>query len=72
MSQEPQHERRSFSDELKRDSVNLIVNQGYAFRAMADAVGLGNSHGNRSPPVKKLQYVTGLAKSLRIPSLTEN
>jgi len=37
MSQDPKHKRRSFSDEFKRDAVN----QGYSFRAAADAVGVG-------------------------------
>ena len=41
MSQEPQGKRRSFSDEFKHDAVNLIVNQGYSFRAAAEAVGVG-------------------------------
>lgn len=41
MSHDSKHKRRSFSDEFKRDAVNLIVNQGYSFRAAADAVGVG-------------------------------
>ena len=41
MSQDSKHKRRSFSDEFKRDAVNLIVNQGYSFRAAAEAVGVG-------------------------------
>lgn len=41
MSQESKPKRRSFSDEFKRDAVNLIANQGYSFRAAAEAVGVG-------------------------------
>ena len=41
MSQESKHKRRSFSDEFKRGAVNLIVKQGYSFRAAADTVGVG-------------------------------
>ena len=41
MSQESKYKRRSFSDEFKLGAVNLIVNQGYSFRAAADAVGVG-------------------------------
>lgn len=41
MSHDSKHKRRSFSDEFKRDAVNLIVNQGYSFRAAANAVGVG-------------------------------
>ena len=32
--------RRSFSKEFKQDAVNLIVNQGYSFKAAAEAVGV--------------------------------
>ena len=39
MSQESKHKGRSFNDEFSRDAVNLIVKQGYSFRAAADAVG---------------------------------
>ena len=35
MSQESKHKRRSFGDEFIRDVVNLIVKQGYSFRAAA-------------------------------------
>ena len=41
MSQDSKNKRRSFSDEFKRDAVNLIVKQGYSFRAAAEAVGVG-------------------------------
>ena len=41
MSHDSKHKRRSFSDEFKRDAVNLIVNQGCSPRAAADAVGVG-------------------------------
>ncbi len=32
--------RRRFSEEFKRDAVNLVVKQGYSFKAAADAVGV--------------------------------
>ena len=41
MSTDSQRQRRSFSDEFKRDAVNLIVKQGYSFAAAAQAVGVG-------------------------------
>jgi transposase len=41
MSQKSQGKRRSFSEEFKRDAVNLIVKQGYSFHAAAEAVGVG-------------------------------
>ena len=34
--------RRSFSDEFKRDAVNLVVVQGYSFKRAADAVGVSS------------------------------
>jgi transposase len=41
MSKDSQRKRRSFSDEFKRDAVNLIVQQGYSFRAAAESLGVG-------------------------------
>ena len=32
--------RRKFTEEFKRDAVNLIVVEGYSFKAAADAVGV--------------------------------
>ena len=32
--------RRSFNEEFKRDAVNLVVAEGYSFKAAADAVGV--------------------------------
>ena len=43
MSTDSQRQRRSFSDEFKRDAVNLIVKQGYSFAAAAQAVGVGQA-----------------------------
>jgi len=33
--------RRVFTEELKQDSVRLVVNEGYSFAAAAEAVGVG-------------------------------
>ena len=33
--------RRSFTQEFKQDAVDLVVNQGYSFKAAAEAVGIG-------------------------------
>ena len=38
MESNEKRKRRSFSDEFKRDAVNLIVVQGYSFKAAASAV----------------------------------
>jgi transposase len=40
--QQPGQARRSFSDEFKRDAVNLVVTDGYSFKAAADAVGVSS------------------------------
>ena len=32
--------RRTFSDEFKRDAVNLVIVQGYSFKRAAEAVGV--------------------------------
>lgn len=42
MSKKPKRVRRTFSDEFKRDAVNLVVNQGYSFNKAADAVGVSS------------------------------
>ena len=39
MSEKSKRARRSFSDEFKQDAVDLVVKQGYSFKA-ADAVGV--------------------------------
>ena len=39
-SQQQGRGRRSFSKEFKRDAVNLVVVDGYSFKAAADAVGV--------------------------------
>jgi transposase len=38
MSKKPKRKRRSFSNEFKQDAVDLVVNQGYSFKAAAEAV----------------------------------
>jgi transposase len=38
MSERSKRLRRSFRDEFKRDAVDLVVKQGYSFKAAADAV----------------------------------
>ena len=40
--QQPGQARRSFSDEFKQDAVNLVVADGYSFKAAADAVGVSS------------------------------
>ncbi|MEO8496824.1 MAG: transposase [Planctomycetota bacterium] len=40
--QHPGQPRRSFSEDFKRDAVNLVVVEGYSFKAAADAVGVGS------------------------------
>jgi|GEM_PF-2638065 len=35
-------QRHSFSDEFKRDAVNLFVKQGYSFAPTTQAVGVGD------------------------------
>ena len=40
MSEKSKRARRSFSDEFKQDAVDLVVKQGYSFKAAADAVGV--------------------------------
>ena len=39
MSGSKKRQRRSFSEEFKRDAVNLVVKQGYSFKSAAEAVG---------------------------------
>jgi transposase len=38
MSESQKRKRRSFSDEFKQSAVDLIVKQGYSFKAAAEAV----------------------------------
>tara|TARA_R110002072_G_scaffold233795_2_gene391458 strand:+ start:64273 stop:64596 length:324 start_codon:yes stop_codon:yes gene_type:complete len=40
MSEKLKRPRRSFSVEFKQDAVDLVVKQGYSFKAVADAVGV--------------------------------
>ena len=40
MSKPSKRVRRTFTDEFKRDTVNLVVKQGYSFTAAAEAVGV--------------------------------
>ena len=40
MSEKSKRPRRSFSAELKQDAVDLVVKQGYSFKAAAEAVGV--------------------------------
>ena len=35
-----QSKRRNYTDDFKRNAVNLVVNEGYSFKAAADAVGV--------------------------------
>lgn len=42
MPGKPKRKRRRFSEEFKRDAVNLVVKQGYSFKAAADAVGVAD------------------------------
>ena len=49
--------RRSFSSEFKQDAVDLIVKQGYSFKAAAEAVGvevrtLRDWHEKFAPPAE--------------------
>mgnify|MGYP000888608154 CR=1 FL=1 len=41
MPEKSKRVRRSFSDQFKQDAVDLVVKQGYSFKAAADAVGVG-------------------------------
>lgn len=43
MPENQKSKRRSFSAEFKQDAVDLVVKQGYSFKAAADAVGVGQS-----------------------------
>ena len=42
MSEKPKRVRRSFNEEFKRDAVNLVVKQGYSFKAAAEAVNVSS------------------------------
>ncbi len=42
MSKSKKRVRRTFTDEFKRDTVNLVVKQGYSFAAAAEAVGVAS------------------------------
>ena len=43
MSSNGKRTRRTFSEEFKRDAVNLIVKEGYSFRAAAEAVNVNEN-----------------------------
>lgn len=42
MSKKPKRVRRTFTDDFKRDAVNLVVKQGYSFKDAAEAVGVSS------------------------------
>ena len=42
MSKKTKRVRRTFQDEFKRDAVNLVVKQGYSFKAAAEAVNVSS------------------------------
>ena len=43
MSSNGKRTRRTFSEEFKRDAVNLVVKEGYSFRAAAEAVNVNEN-----------------------------
>ncbi len=43
MSSQEKRQRRTFPEEFKRDAVNLIVVEGYSFRAAAEAVNVNET-----------------------------
>ena len=65
MSQEPQHERRSFSDEFRRDDVNGIVDQGYSFRTAADAARVSPESSLHLPSKARSPTIQPLAPTVR-------
>ena len=85
MPGKPKRKRRRFSEEFKRDAVNLVVKQGYSFKAAADAVGVADRslrewHEKLAPEpepcgddasVKEMQEeIKRLRKQLQLPILT--
>ncbi len=42
MSKKSKRVRRTFTDEFKQDAVDLVVRQGYSFKAAADAVNVSS------------------------------
>lgn len=42
MSKKSKRVRRTFTDEFKQDAVDLVVKQGYSFKAAADAVNVSS------------------------------
>ena len=57
MPEKAKRKRRSFSSEFKQDAIDLIVKQGYSFKAAAEAVGvevrtLRDWHEKLAPPPK--------------------
>jgi transposase len=42
MSQKSQRVRRTFTPEFKQEAVNLVVKQGYSFKAAAEAVNVSS------------------------------
>ena len=54
MSKKSKRVRRTFTDEFKQDAVDLVVKQGYSFKAAADAVNVSSRslrewHEKRTP-----------------------
>lgn len=43
MSSKGKRTRRTFSEEFKRDAVNLVVKEGYTIRAAAEATGVNEN-----------------------------
>jgi transposase len=43
MSSQEKRQRRTFPEEFKRDAVNLVVVEGYSFRAAAEAVNVNEN-----------------------------
>ena len=57
MSGSKKRQRRTFSEEFKRDAVNLVVKQGYSIKAAAQAVGVAQRsirewHEKFAPPAE--------------------
>lgn len=67
MSEKPKRKRRSFTEEFKRNAVDLVVKQGYSIRAAAQAVGVDEGslrqwHRRFAPPVAPCDENASLAE----------